>query len=324
MDIENKDIVLGMLQSLSMKDYPSNTFDSFGLTIVDEVHHISSEVFSQFLFKCVTTHTLGLSATMERKDGTTPYIKLFLGEVCYKQTEKEAYNVVVKKIDYTTEDKDFLETEYDMRGKVKYSTMITKICEYAPRSEFLLSLVEKEMESNPNQQMMIIAQNKSILKYLHDAMVSRNLCEGDVGYYVGGMKEEALKRSEKKRIIFATYSMAAEALDIKTLTTLLMASPKTDIEQAVGRILREKHAQPLVLDIVDPHSVFQNQWKKRKHFYKEQKYKIEEAPKRKEKRKHEPQEAMELAAALFGKKYKTMPLIPEPIDDVANDSDTSW
>jgi hypothetical protein len=53
-DIEGKDIVIGMLQALSMKDYPASIFDSFGLTIIDEVHHISSEVFSCALFKLVT------------------------------------------------------------------------------------------------------------------------------------------------------------------------------------------------------------------------------------------------------------------------------
>jgi hypothetical protein len=68
--------------------------------------------------------------------------------------------------------------------------------------------------------------------------------------------------------------MAAEALDIKTLTTLIMATPKTDIEQAVGRILREKHSQPIVVDIIDKHDIFQKQWLKRKRFYKSQNYKI--------------------------------------------------
>ena len=48
--------------------------------------------------------------------------------------------------------------------------------------------------------------------------------------------------------------MAAEALDIKTLTTLIMATPKTDIEQSVGRILREKHSSPIVVDIIDKKS----------------------------------------------------------------------
>jgi endo-alpha-1,4-polygalactosaminidase (GH114 family) len=68
--------------------------------------------------------------------------------------------------------------------------------------------------------------------------------------------------------------MAAEALDIKTLTTLIMATPKTDIEQSIGRILREKHSSPIVVDIVDSHDLFKNQWRKRKTFYKKENYKI--------------------------------------------------
>ena len=38
-----KDIVIGMLQSLSMKTYEEDAFDSFGTAIIDEAHHISSE-----------------------------------------------------------------------------------------------------------------------------------------------------------------------------------------------------------------------------------------------------------------------------------------
>ena len=88
------------------------------------------------------------------------------------------------------------------------------------------------------------------------------------------MKEQALKETEGKQIVIATYSMAAEALDIKTLTTLIMATPKTDIEQSVGRILRVKHGNPVVVDIMDSHNLFKNQWKKRKTFYKRENYKI--------------------------------------------------
>jgi superfamily II DNA or RNA helicase len=68
--------------------------------------------------------------------------------------------------------------------------------------------------------------------------------------------------------------MAAEALDIKTLSTLIMVTPKTDIVQSVGRILREKHEKPLVVDIVDGHDVFKNQWAKRRKYYKKCEYTI--------------------------------------------------
>jgi hypothetical protein len=46
------------------------------------------------------------------------------------------------------------------------------------------------------------------------------------------MKQECLKETETNKL--ATFSMAAEALDIKTLSTLFMVTPKTDIVQAVG------------------------------------------------------------------------------------------
>ena len=271
-EINNKDIVIGMLQSLSMKDYPSAIFDSFGLTIVDEVHHISSEVFSNSLFKLVTKYMLGLSATMERKDGTTKVFKMFLGEVVFKGKRDEEHDVIVRAIEYKVNDDEFNETKLDFRGKPAYSSMISKLCEYNRRSEFILKVLGDMLVENKAQQIMILAHNKNILKYLYDAISHRNIAT--VGYYVGGMKEAALKETEGKQIVIATYAMAAEALDIKTLTTLIMATPKTDIEQSVGRILREKHSNPVVVDIVDSHDLFKNQWKKRKTFYKRENYKI--------------------------------------------------
>jgi superfamily II DNA or RNA helicase len=68
--------------------------------------------------------------------------------------------------------------------------------------------------------------------------------------------------------------MASEGLDIKTLTTLILASPKTDVCQSVGRILRQKHSSPLVIDIIDGHDIFMSQWYKRRKYYKSQDYKI--------------------------------------------------
>ena len=261
-----------MLQSLSMKEYPASIFESFGLTIIDEVHHISSEVFSNSLFKLVTKYMLGLSATMNRKDGTTKVFKMFLGDVIYKGKREEEREVVVRAIDYYVNDEDFNKEITDFKGNPAYSTMISKLCEYNRRSEFILKVLSDMILENPSQQIMIIGHNKNLLKYLYDAIKHRNIAS--VGYYVGGMKEAALKETESKTIVVATFSMASEGLDIKSLTTLFMVTPKTDIEQTVGRILREKHKNPIVVDIIDSHSIFQNQWKKRKAFYIKENYKI--------------------------------------------------
>ena len=170
------------------------------------------------------------------------------------------------------DDDDFNEVEYDYRGNPKFSTMISKLCNYNRRSEFIVEVVIKELQHNPDQQIMILAHNKSLLQYLFKAIEYKKVAT--VGYYLGGMKEADLKSSESKKIVIATYAMASEGLDIKTLTTLIMVTPKTDVCQSVGRILRTKHTTPVVIDIIDAHDLFINQWQKRKAYYKKQNYKI--------------------------------------------------
>ena len=272
-DIEDKDIVIGMLQSLSMKEYPEDQFTSFGLTLVDEVHHISAEVFVRALQSIVTMYTLGLSATMNRKDGLSKVFKLFLGDIVHKEKREGDNSVIIKAIEFNTNDEEFSEVEYDYRGNPKYSTMITKLCNFNIRSEYILKIIKNELVINNNQQIIVLAHNKSLLTYLYKAIDSRNIAT--VGYYIGGMKEKDLKISESKQILIATYSMASEGLDIKTLTTLVFATPKTDIEQAVGRILRVKHNNPLIIDIVDKHDLFRKQWLKRRAFYHKNNYTIQ-------------------------------------------------
>lgn len=272
-DIEDRDIVIIMLQSLSQKEYPEELFRDFGLTIVDECHHISSEVFSKALQNNITAYSLALSATMDRKDGLTWIFKSFLGDLIYREAKRQEDNVFVKAIEFSvSNDDEYNEVEVDMRGNVKYSTMISKLCNYNSRSEFIVKIIASELELNKDQQIILLSQNKSLLTYLDNAIKYRNVCS--VGYYIGGMKPKDLKESERKQLILATYQMAAEALDIKSLTTLILATPKTDIIQASGRILREKHENPMIIDIVDTHDVFKRQFEKRKKFYLDQKYRV--------------------------------------------------
>ena len=241
--------------------------------LVHNCHHIAAEVFSRSLFKIVTPNMLGLSATMNRKDGLTKVFKMFIGDVVYKIKPKNEHKVIVKAIEYKTNDEEFNKVALNFKGQVHYSVMISKLCNYSMRSEFILKVCEDQLNlERENQQIMILAHNKSLLKYLHDAIEHRNIAS--VGYYVGGMKQEALKESESKKIIIATYAMAEEGLDIKSLTTLIMATPRTDVTQAVGRILRAKHSNPVVIDIVDTHEIFEKQWLKRQRYYNKSNYKI--------------------------------------------------
>jgi superfamily II DNA or RNA helicase len=271
-DIEEKDIVIGMLQSLYDKDFGANAFSSFGLTIIDEVHRIGSEQFSKTLCKITTPYMLGISATVDRKDKLTKVLYMFIGNKIYTANRKDDSLVSVRSINYVSNDSEFNQVEYDFRGNPKYSTMITKLCAYGPRSDFIIQVIDDLLKEDVTKQIMILGHNRSLLKYLYEGITHRNI--GTIGYYVGGMKQKDLQETETKQIVLATYAMASEALDIKTLSTLVMVTPKTDITQSVGRILREKHSNPVVVDITDSHDLFQKQWVKRRRFYKKCNYRI--------------------------------------------------
>jgi predicted helicase len=113
------------------------------------------------------------------------------------------------------------------------------------------------------------------------------------GFYVGGMKPDQLRESQEKDIILATFSMAAEGMDIPKLDTVILASPKSDVEQSVGRVFRKKACDrefhPLIIDLQDNFSMFQKQCDKRLSLYKKMNFTIfhngEEIKKSKSKKK---------------------------------------
>jgi len=95
--------------------------------------------------------------------------------------------------------------------------------------------------------------------------------------YMGGMKQKDLEESSTKKIIVATYSQAHEGLDIPALDTVILASPKSDIVQSIGRVMREttgKQNNPHIYDVRDVWSIFTAMYYKRLKVYRAGGFKI--------------------------------------------------
>ena len=97
--------------------------------------------------------------------------------------------------------------------------------------------------------------------------------------YVGGLSKKIRAQAESEcSVLFGTFALAQEGLDIPRLDTLILASPASDITQAVGRILRpcEGKQTPLVVDLQDnacPQFTRQNQCRAR--FYSRYKMQVD-------------------------------------------------
>jgi superfamily II DNA or RNA helicase len=274
-NVTDKDIVLASLQSLSMKDYDDNILKDIGFVIVDECHHLGAEVFSQALKKITCEYALGLSATIRRKDGLTKVFQWYLGDVVFAATKRQD-TLRVKMYEYYDPNPMYSFEHMNYGNKPNVSCMINNICDYLPRLEFIVKKLVQILGEEPERKVLILSDRRKHLEMFYERLVELGY---QCAFYVGGMKQHELKESETKQIILATYHIASEGFDCAGLDTLVLASPKSDVIQCVGRIQRtpqhlRKHV-PMVLDVIDNFSLFNRQGKKRYMYYKSCKYDIE-------------------------------------------------
>jgi superfamily II DNA or RNA helicase len=90
------------------------------------------------------------------------------------------------------------------------------------------------------------------------------------GFYVGGMKQVELDKSELADVVWGTYQMSSEGLDIPSLDTAFFATPMSDVEQAAGRVMREydDKKRPVITDFIDDGvRSLSKMWNTRRSFY---------------------------------------------------------
>jgi superfamily II DNA or RNA helicase len=259
--------------------------------VVHNCHHFSSRVFSRALLKIFPKYTIGLSATPNRNDGLTKVFKWFLGDTLVKVERKGDNAVYIKSFTYTSNDKLFAEKKRFIKtmGGSKPDTvkMITNMYKIEDRNIFI-SKILNALRCKDERKTLVLSgriEHLKTLKKLVDNDILKDIesgkCSVDeftTSFYIGGMKDYELKESENADIIFATYSMAEEGLDIDGLNTLILATPKKNIIQSIGRIMRkpiqEGDINPLIIDIIDNLSCFKSWGEQRIKYYKSKNYTV--------------------------------------------------
>ena len=274
-DVDGKDIVIATLQSLAIRDYEQSLFKDFGLVIVDECHHIASEVFSRAFRKMNIRISLGLSATLNRKDGLRKVFEWYLGKSVYNfKIDKNSSEMMVQIHKYFASSNEYSAIKTFYNGQPNIVASINNICNYKPRTILIIDILKGILDVDKDRKVLILSERKNQLREIEELLKENEML--DYGYYIGGMKMCDLDISATKQIILATYQMSSEGLNIPTLNTLILASPIGDIQQSVGRILREKKENrkytPLCIDIYDELSVVKSKGFRRLKYYKSNGY----------------------------------------------------
>ena len=127
------------------------------------------------------------------------------------------------------------------------------------------------------RRLLVLSDRRDHLKEFENGFRAHGVAS--IGYYVGGMKQKDLDISATRTVILGTFAMASEGMNIPTLNAILLATPKSNIEQSIGRILRlkpeERIVQPRIYDVLDTAFVeCFGQWSKRRKFYKDCGYSV--------------------------------------------------
>jgi hypothetical protein len=193
-----------------------------------------------------------------------------------KRREADA-TVGVELMRFACDDIEYTDVPTNYRGEVILARLLTRIVEFQKRNVFIADRL-KDLIKEPGRRILVLSERIGHLEALENLLKPTGCV---MGYYIGGMKTAARDlAAEEAQILWATYAMASEAMNIKTLNTVLMASPRKKIEQSTGRILRqrpeERKVAPLIIDVIDVHRSMQSQARQRIAYYKKCGYKIKD------------------------------------------------
>jgi superfamily II DNA or RNA helicase len=254
------DIVIAMLQTLVS---PGREYDwsEFGLVVVDECHHIAAETFNTAMRTLTCPYSLGLSATPNRKDGLTKVITWFLGPIAFQSRRKDMSNVSVEYVRYWCE--RYKGPPPLMRsGTLNFTQMITDLTDDTQRTRLIVEYVTRIRE-DPARIVLVLSHRRD-----HCTELASKI-EGAVAFL--GTPKRKTKNTDHQTapVVCATYSIASEGYDDPRLNTLVLATPVSDVTQAMGRITRGVSSMPpVIIDIMDDYGVFYAQAAKRKSEYK--------------------------------------------------------
>lgn len=277
------DCTICMIQTLCLQTFADGTFNDYGFTIFDECHHLGAQHFSKTLQKIQTKKMLGLSATPTREDGLSKVFHWFLGPpIHWEKTREPDPQVEVQAVFIKSNDLVYNTIPTNWRGEPVMGTLLTNVLGCEERNQEIAKRL-LEFCKEPLRKILVLSERIGHLQMI-ESLITAAAPAIIISYYIGGMKEvEREEGAAAAQVLLASYAMASEAMNIKTLNTVILASPRKNVEQSTGRILRvrpdQRQVHPIIVDIVDVHRMYRSQWKKRSIYYKKCTYNVTGMPK---------------------------------------------
>ena len=275
-------ITFATVQTLCKMDLDQFRY-TWDVVIVDECHRLAGSptqvtMFYKVMNGLAARHKYGLSATVHRSDGMIKSTFAVLGPVIYKVPDEAVADKTMQvRILQRNTDITVSRSCLDTDGTLDYNELLSYLGGNRERNEMIV----KDLVNQKGHSCLILAsrleQLRNIMDLLPDELRSISaMIDGGMTSKKGKAEREAAiedMRTGRKKILFASFGLAKEGLDIPRLDRLFLVSPQKDyavVTQSIGRIARkaEGKTDAVCYDYVDDIQFCENQFKRRKTHYR--------------------------------------------------------
>jgi superfamily II DNA or RNA helicase len=260
-------IVIGNTQTL-YRNIPKIRKE-FGTIILDEMHHVSSPTFSKILDTNYCRYKIGLSGTVERKDGKHVVFKDYFSSKLFKPPRE---NFMTPTIEILRSEVRFMDG-----ASVPWAKRINALAnndEYRHTVAMLAAAYAAK-----GHKVLVVSDRVHFLKSCAELTGEKAVCvTGEVAH------EEREKLVNEilygdKNVLYGTQAIFSEGISVNSLSCLILGTPINNeplLTQLIGRVIRKQEGKrdPVVIDIHLKGKTAQRQASNRMGYYMKQGYQI--------------------------------------------------
>ncbi len=259
-------VVVGNIQSLYRKI--DEIKHLFGTVILDEMHHVSSPTFTRIIDEMPSRFKIGLTGTLERKDGRHVVFRDYFGNHVLKPPKE---NYMTPEIDVIKSEVRFLDGSF--------TPWAERINHLANNEEYInsVALIAAKYAADGHK-VLVVSDRVAFLKVCQRLVGDNSVCiTGEMDFKD---REDTMRMiGGSKNILFGTQAIFSEGISLDALSCLVLGTPVNNeplLTQLIGRVIRKKEGkiQPKIVDIHLKGKTAARQANARMGYYVKQDYKI--------------------------------------------------
>lgn len=257
-------IVIANIQSL--KNVLDRIRHEFGTVIVDECHHTPASTFRELLDKTTARYKIGLSGTLQRKDGKHVLLFDYISHKVYVPPKENVEDpiVLVYKSDVRIPGNHMMPWANRINSLVKHPGYIKTVQRFA------------QAQAERGHKVLIVSDRVEFLHKLADEFDDA-IC---ITSQVENRHElEAQLKAGTKNKLYGSLGIYKEGISINEISCLVLATAISNeylMIQLIGRIIRKKKdkMRPEVIDIALAGETGKRQFKTRLRAYRLENYEV--------------------------------------------------